>query len=102
MAGGGPGSRPGAADRLPEANWADYLADDAVRARCLDAVVTLGFVLLRGVPVTPGTVLSVAETFGFVRETNYGKLFDVRVVADPANLAFTSREIPAAHRQPVP
>jgi gamma-butyrobetaine dioxygenase len=97
---------PRAPIRFPEASWADYLADGAVRARCLDAVVTLGFVLLRGVPVTPGTVLSVAETFGFVRETNYGKLFDVRVVADPANLAFTSREIPPhtdnPYRDPVP
>ncbi len=57
-------------------------------------------------PVTPGTVLRVAKTFGFVRRTNYGKLFDVRVVADPANLAFTSRAI-APHtdnpyRDPVP
>ena len=36
---------------------------------------------------------AVAETFGYVRETNYGRIFDVRVVADPANLAFTSRAI---------
>ncbi len=38
-------------------------------------------------------VLTVAETFGYVRETNYGELFDVRVVPDPDNLAFTSRAI---------
>ena len=91
---------------LPAADWDSYLADDAVRAACLDAVARLGFTLLRGVPVTPGTVLRVAGTFGFVRETNYGKLFDVRVVADPANLAFTSRAIPPhtdnPYRDPVP
>jgi gamma-butyrobetaine dioxygenase len=51
-------------------------------------------------------VTAVAETFGYVRETNYGRIFDVRVVADPANLAFTSRAI-APHtdnpyRDPVP
>ncbi len=91
---------------LPGASWEPYLADDAVRAGCLDAVATLGFARLRGVPTEPGAVLRVAETFGFVRETNYGKLFDVRVVADPANLAFTSRAI-APHtdnpyRDPVP
>ena len=98
---GGPGSVP-----FPLADWDAYLADDTVRTACLDAVARLGFALLRGVPVTPGTVLRVAGTFGFVRETNYGKLFDVRVVADPANLAFTSRAI-APHtdnpyRDPVP
>jgi gamma-butyrobetaine dioxygenase len=91
---------------LPGATWDDYLADDAVRAACLDAVATLGFTRLRGVPAEPGAVLRVAETFGFVRETNYGRLFDVRVQADPDNLAFTSRAI-APHtdnpyRDPVP
>jgi gamma-butyrobetaine dioxygenase len=92
--------------RLPGADWAAYRADDAVRARCLDAVATLGFALLRETGTEPGTVLRVAETFGYVRETNYGRLFDVRVVADPANLAFTSREIPPhtdnPYRDPVP
>ena len=91
---------------FPLADWDAYLADEAVRTACLDAVATLGFVLLRGVPVKQGTVLRVAKTFGFVRRTNYGKLFDVRVVADPENLAFTSRAI-APHtdnpyRDPVP
>jgi gamma-butyrobetaine dioxygenase len=43
---------------------------------------------------------------GFVRETNYGRLFDVRVVADPANLAYTARAIGPhtdnPYRDPVP
>ncbi len=91
---------------FPVADWGTYLADDAVRAACLDAVAALGLMLLRGVPVQPRAVLRVAKTFGFVRRTNYGKLFDVRVVTDPANLAFTSRAIPPhtdnPYRDPVP
>ncbi|HTR91537.1 MAG TPA: TauD/TfdA family dioxygenase [Trebonia sp.] len=95
-----------AADALPSADWSAYLSGDAAREACLDAVATLGFAVLRGVDPEPEMVLRVAETFGYVRETNYGRLFDVRVVADPANLAFTSREI-APHtdnpyRDPVP
>jgi gamma-butyrobetaine dioxygenase len=39
-------------------------------------------------------VLEVAASFGFVRETNYGRLFNVRVEPAPGNLAFTSRELP--------
>jgi gamma-butyrobetaine dioxygenase len=90
----------------PAADWAAYLRDDRVRAGCLDAVARYGFALLRGVPVSAGMVLAVTGTFGYVRETNYGRLFDVRVVPDPANLAFTGREI-APHtdnpyRDPVP
>jgi gamma-butyrobetaine dioxygenase len=91
---------------VPAADWASYLADDGVREYLLDAVARYGAGLLRGVPATGGMVTAVAETFGYVRETNYGRIFDVRVVADPANLAFTSRAI-APHtdnpyRDPVP
>jgi gamma-butyrobetaine dioxygenase len=92
--------------RLPAADWADYQLDDTARARVLETVVRYGFALLRDVPAADGMVLEVAATFGYVRETNYGRLFDVRVVPDPANLAFTSRAI-APHtdnpyRDPVP
>jgi gamma-butyrobetaine dioxygenase len=91
---------------VPAADWAAYRADDAVRLSLLDAVARYGAGLLRCVPAAEGMVTAVAETFGFVRETNYGRIFDVRVVADPANLAFTSRAI-APHtdnpyRDPVP
>jgi predicted HD phosphohydrolase len=51
-------------------------------------------------------VLTVAQSFGFVRETNYGRLFDVRIEPAPGNLAFTSREIlphtDNPYREPVP
>jgi gamma-butyrobetaine dioxygenase len=98
--------RAGTLPELPGADWAAYQADDAVRADCLDATARYGFMLLRGVPAEPGTVLAVAETLGFVRETNYGRLFDVRVAARPANLAFTDKEIGPhtdnPYRDPVP
>ena len=57
-------------------------------------------------PPEPGMVLEVAASFGFVRETNYGALFDVRVQPAPGNLAFTSRAIRPhtdnPYRDPVP
>ncbi|GAA1261565.1 hypothetical protein GCM10009665_59110 [Kitasatospora nipponensis] len=91
---------------IPEARWADYLADPAERAAVLRAVQRLGFAVLREVPAVERQVLAVAGTFGYVRETNYGELFDVRVEPDPNNLAFTSVAI-APHtdnpyRDPVP
>ena len=78
---------------VPETNWPRYLDEPADRARALAAVLRLGFVLLRGAPAEPGAVLEVAASFGFVRETSYGRLFDVRVEHAPGNLAFTSRAI---------
>jgi gamma-butyrobetaine dioxygenase len=92
--------------RLPEASWADYLNDTVAKARVLESVLGLGFALLRDVPCREGQVLEVAETFGYVRETNYGRLFDVRVEPDPNNLAFTGARITPhtdnPNRDPVP
>ena len=92
--------------RLPEASWPGYLGEPADRASALDAVLRWGFVLLHDVPAEPGMVLQVAASFGFVRETNYGRLFDVRVEPRPGNLAFTSRRIlphtDNPYRDPVP
>jgi gamma-butyrobetaine dioxygenase len=91
---------------VPRASWPRYLDQPADRASALEAVLRRGFVLLRDVPAEPGMVLQVAASFGFVRETNYGLLFDVRVEPAPGNLAFTSRAIRPhtdnPYRDPVP
>ena len=72
----------------------------------LCAVRDYGFGLLNNVPTTPGAVLEVVRLFGFVRETNYGRLFDVNIKRDAANLADTSMMIGAhtdnPYRDPVP
>jgi gamma-butyrobetaine dioxygenase len=91
---------------LPATRWDRYLSEPGQRAACLAALLTGGFLLLRDVPTVPGAVLEVAGSMGYVRETNYGRLFDVRATADPANLAFSARAI-APHtdnpyRDPVP
>ncbi len=81
-------------------------ADPAALADWLRAVARDGIALLRGVPTESEAVFRVAGLFGYVRETNYGKLFDVRSVADPTNLAFTSQGLMVhtdnPYRNPVP
>jgi gamma-butyrobetaine dioxygenase len=68
--------------------------------------LSTGIAFLEGVPAEPGRVLEVASWIGWVRETNYGRIFDVRAVPDPNNLAYTNRPL-ALHtdnpyRDPVP
>ena len=86
-------------DSLPEFGYDDLTG-------WLTAVEELGFAILRGGPVAEGTVLDVAARFGYVRETNYGRLFDVRSVVSPTNLAFTSLALGAhtdnPYRDPTP
>jgi gamma-butyrobetaine dioxygenase len=50
--------------------------------------------------------MQVAERIGFIRETNYGGIFDVQSVAEPNNLVYTNRALPVhtanPYRDPVP
>ena len=87
-------------------SWDEYHTGAEHRVACLDSLLADGFALLTGVPTEPGMVLQVAGSMGFVRETNYGRLFDVEAKVDPANLAYTALAI-APHtdnpyRDPVP
>ena len=74
---------------LPRAEHAAITADARELWSWLEAVDRLGFGLLSGVPLESGEVERVAELFGHVRVTNYGRVFDVRSLVEPANLAYT-------------
>ncbi|HET6158556.1 MAG TPA: TauD/TfdA family dioxygenase [Dongiaceae bacterium] len=75
---------------MPEGGWPEITRDPAAELAWLEAYHAHGFGLLRNVPVRPGMVAEVGDRLGFVRTTNYGKLFDVISVPDPNNLANTA------------
>ncbi|WP_343713379.1 TauD/TfdA family dioxygenase [Inquilinus sp.] len=91
---------------LPAGDYEAVAGDEAARAKWLRQAWDHGFALLRGVPTEPGMVCKVVELFGFVRETNYGRLFDVVAVDKPQNLAFTAiglgNHTDNPYRDPVP
>ena len=91
---------------LPLARYEDVAADGPALRDWLAAVDELGFAILTGGPTAPETVVRVAELFGYVRETNYGRLFDVRTVVNPNNLAYTGLGLGAhsdnPYRDPTP
>jgi alpha-ketoglutarate-dependent taurine dioxygenase len=93
-------------ERIPAETYDAVTSDTAALARWLGAVDRLGFALLRGVPAVPGTVCEVVRLFGYVRETNYGRLFDVISVEQPQNLAFSAlglgNHTDNPYRDPVP
>jgi gamma-butyrobetaine hydroxylase len=76
--------------QLPEGDWQNVARDPAAELAWLEAYHIHGFGLLRHVPARPGMVAEVGDRLGFVRTTNYGKLFDVVSVPDPNNLANTA------------
>jgi gamma-butyrobetaine dioxygenase len=67
-----------------------YLTDDGVLAQALQRVARLGIVFLAGAGERPLAVERAVARFGYIRETNYGRLFDVREEAAPSHLAYTA------------
>jgi gamma-butyrobetaine hydroxylase len=92
--------------RLPSAPLAALRADRAALGAWLGAVRRLGVAHVSGLPRASGAVCEVAALFGHVRETNYGRHFDVRAEVNPNNLAYTSLGLQAhtdnPYRDPVP
>ena len=91
---------------LPALPYEEVAARGDALRRWLQWVDELGFAILTGGPTEPGTVLRTVELFGFVRETNYGRLFDVKTVVNPTNLAYTGLGLGAhtdnPYREPTP
>jgi gamma-butyrobetaine dioxygenase len=96
----------GLAARLPEGRFGDLAADPAALRDWLALVRRYGFAKLTGGPVESGALLKVAALFGYVRETNYGRWFEVRAEVKPTNLAYTNLGLQAhtdnPYRDPVP
>ena len=85
----------------------DRTVHDAANTEAIVAdLAAHGFAIASGLPAESGQVLALARRIGFVRETNYGEVFDVRNEPDPTNLAYTSLGLPLhtdnPYRDPVP
>lgn len=68
-------------------------SDAGARTAWLADVAVYGFSLLRNVPAIEEKLFDVVALFGFVRVTNYGRLFDVRTEENASNLAFTPQPL---------
>jgi gamma-butyrobetaine dioxygenase len=83
-----------------------YLTDDGALREVLSRVRRWGLAVLSGAGTDPSAVERAVAKFGFVRETNYGRTFDVRIEPKPGNLAYTDRGLDLhtdnPYRDPVP
>ncbi|MCE2518174.1 MAG: TauD/TfdA family dioxygenase [Alphaproteobacteria bacterium] len=92
--------------RVPAADYKDVMTDDAAKLDWLEGLHRFGVAKLDGGPIESGALMDVAAIFGYVRETNYGKWFEVRTEVNPVNLAYTGLGLQAhtdnPYRDPVP
>ncbi len=93
-------------DALPTADFKAVHSHSTTLRDWLAAVRRFGFAKLTGGPPEPEALLQVAALFGYIRETNYGRYFEVRTEVNPTNLAYTGLGLQAhtdnPYRDPVP
>ena len=91
---------------VPEAGFTEVSSDRKALRTWLGQLARYGFGKLSNGPVADLALFQVVELFGFVRETNYGRHFEVRTEVNPTNLAFTGLGLQAhtdnPYRDPVP
>lgn len=79
---------------------------DAVRLRAVTLLLTYGFVIIRDLATDPELILEVARRFGYLRETNFGRYFEVYSRPDSNDLAYRPVRLGAhtdnPYREPVP
>ncbi len=93
-------------DNVPVSDFFEVKNSSAARQDWLAKVNKYGFAKLINGPVEDGALMQVVDFFGYVRETNYGRQFEVRTEVNPTNLAYTGLGLQAhtdnPYRDPVP
>ena len=93
-------------DGLPRTKFKNFLETDKGTLEVLCVARDMGFCIIEDASINEGLVQSVIAQLGFTRETNYGKLFEVRTEVKPNNLAYTNMGLGShtdnPYRDPVP
>lgn len=91
---------------VPSGHYPDLASNADAKRAWLAAIRRYGFAKVTGLPTESGALFKVVDLFGYVRETNYGRHFEVRTEVNPTNLAFTGLGLQAhtdnPYRDPVP
>ena len=93
-------------DLLPSCDFNLLMEKSTSTLNWMADVRKYGFGKIAKGPVEEGALFKIIDLFGYVRETNYGKHFEVRTEVNPSNLAYTGLALQAhtdnPYRDPVP
>ena len=91
---------------IPDIDYKSAKSDKTLLLQWLKLLHRYGFAKMTGGKIESGALIRTANLFGYVRETNYGKWFEVRSEVDAINLAYTNLGLQAhtdnPYRDPVP
>jgi gamma-butyrobetaine dioxygenase len=80
--------------QLPVFDYIALMNDNAALLQWLLAVRDIGLTQVRGVPTEPGSLKLIAQRIAFIRESNFGVLFNVQSKADADSNAYTAFNLP--------
>ncbi|MGR3802006.1 TauD/TfdA family dioxygenase [Marinibacterium profundimaris] len=75
---------------MPRFSQPALLADLALRAKWIEAMLVEGFVILTDMPDVDEGLTETAEMIGRIRPTFFGEYFDVKTHINPTNTAYTA------------
>lgn len=87
-------------------DWTAVCEDEETFFGSVNDFLTYGYIILKNTPTEAQSILDIAGKYGFVRDTNFGRYFEVYSRPDANDLAYTSHAIGPhtdnPYRDPVP
>lgn len=80
--------------KLPVFEYQAVMDDPQALLQWLLALRDIGLTQIRGVPTEPGSLTQIAKRISFIRESNFGVLFNVQSKADADSNAYTAFNLP--------
>ena len=91
---------------IPNIDYKTAKSNNTLLFKWMKSLYEYGFAKITGGNKESGAIIQIANLIGYIRETNYGKFFDVKSEINPINLAYTNLGLQAhtdnPYRDPVP
>jgi|TARA_Y100000310_G_scaffold193546_2_gene193483 gamma-butyrobetaine dioxygenase len=91
---------------IPIIDYKTAKSNNILLLKWMRSLYEYGFAKITGVDKVSGAIIQIANLIGYIRETNYGKFFDVKSEINAVNLAYTNLGLQAhtdnPYRDPVP
>ncbi len=79
---------------IPLFDFDELMRNDKILLNFINTLTSGGVAKLYNCKAEPGQLNKIIERIGFIRETNYGKIFEVRVEKNALNQAYTAKALP--------
>jgi hypothetical protein len=80
-------------DKIPEWDYDRVVDDELFRLQMFQHINDYGFAIINGVPTLEDQIERLADIFGFIRQTHYGRVFDLIATPKQRILAQTAHAI---------